>query len=532
MSEDLSRPVLIVGAGPTGLVTANLLGLYGIPTLLIEREAEPGNSPRAISIDDEGLRICQALGLRQEILAHVLLNMEAQYLSRQRLLVRVTPASQTYGYPLISTFYQPGLEAVLLAGLQRFPHVRVCFGHALENFEQTEHEVQASIRAPDGKLLQIHCAYLLACDGGKSAIRRALNIALRGTTFRQRWLVVDGYCDEQAPERRITFFCDPYRPAVSVPAPGKGWRWEFMLLPGEDERAFLSLSDLAPLLEQIGETRRPHITRQAIYTFHATYASSFSTGRIFLLGDAAHLLPPFGGQGMNCGLRDAHNLSWKLALVLRKLAAPGLLATYQQERAPHARQMIRLSALLGNIVMPTNRFHASLRDGMLRALLKVPPVAVALTEMRVKPALSYRQGFRDSSRNRTGASYAGQLLPQPTLLTQADEPILLDELLGSDFALLRLHANPQEAFSPLQADLWQRLKLRRICIVPAIENTWGNYPNCEYARDTQHFARFLQERQDLFLLVRPDRVLFGAFLASEERPFVAMLQKQLERPAS
>lgn len=532
MDKDLSRPVLIVGAGPTGLVLANLLGLYGIETLLIERSTGLSSYPRAISIDDEGLRICQGLGLREEILEHVLLNLEAQYLSHGRLLVRVTPVSQANGYPLISTFHQPELETMLLNGLQRFPHVQVRFGYTLERFEQANQEIRAGLRTPTGALQYMSCAYLLACDGGKSAVRRMLGIPLRGTTFRQRWLVVDGICEEPAPTQLITFFCDAHRPAVSVPAPGKGWRWEFMLHPGEEEQSFLSPINLSQLLQQIGDVRKPSITRQAIYTFHASYAASFSAGHVFLLGDAAHLLPPFGGQGMNCGLRDAYNLAWKLALVLRSEAQTGLLDTYQQERAPHVREMIRLSAFLGNIVMPTNRLHTFLRDGVLRTLLRVPPVATSLTEMRIKPALSYKQGFRSRVKTRISATYAGQLLPQPLVLTQKNKLVLLDEVLGPDFALLRLYPYPDKAFQALHDDFWQRLKPRRVCIVPATESMPEVDLDWIWAKDTRHFALFMRERQDLFLLVRPDRVLFGAFTAEEEPSFIKMLQKQLESPGS
>lgn len=523
--------VLIVGAGPTGLTAANLLGLYGIDTLLIERNTELNGFPRAISIDDEGLRICQALGLREEILPHVLQDLSAQYLSRGRLLVCVAPSSQRNGYPLISTFDQPGLEAALLAGLQRFSCVETRFGHTLEAFVQTEQGVLVTVRTPSDQLQQIACTYLLACDGGKSFVRNALGIPMHGTTFPQRWLVADGVCEDDASTKCITFFCDPTRPAVSVPAPGQHRRWEFMLHPGETEDQFLALTNLYQLIQQISGPSKPCIMRQAVYTFHAAYATSFIYKRVFLLGDAAHLLPPFGGQGMNCGLRDAHNLAWKLALVLRGQIEPDILKTYQQERLPHASRMIRFSSFLGSMIMTTSRPLALLRDSAVRALMMLPSIASSLVEVRVKPEPSYKHGLLLSDGSSISRALTGRLLPQPCVLIRQDQPILLDELLGCDFALLRLHTNPSEAFKPLQADLWQRLMPRYICIVSAMEDMQKTCQNITCVLDTQQqIVRFLRGHSDLFILVRLDRYVLGAFHADRERAFVARLQECLFIP--
>src|SRR5215472_14408462 len=156
-------PVVIIGAGPTGLTAANLLGQYGIETLLVERNTGLSDLPRAITIDDEGLRICQILGLRDEVLRDVLLDVGAQYFSNGRLVMRLAPGGRRNGYPLLSTFSQPRLEATLLAGLRRFANVQVLFGHRLDSVAQTDREVRIRVRTPTGEVQQILCAYLLAC---------------------------------------------------------------------------------------------------------------------------------------------------------------------------------------------------------------------------------------------------------------------------------------------------------------------------------------------------------------------------------
>jgi 3-(3-hydroxy-phenyl)propionate hydroxylase len=528
--------VLVVGAGSTGLTAANLLGMFGIQTQLIERDMRLNDSPRAISIDDEGLRICQALGLRDEVLEQVLLGIGAQFFSQGQLLVRVTPSDLRNGYPRLSTFSQPRLVATLLAGLARFPCVEVLFGHELSTFTQTGQEVLVSLSTPAGQVQKIACAYLLACDGGKSTIRRTLGIPMRGTTFPQRWLVVDGICEDEAGVVGMgsempsgyyaTCFFDPVRPAVSIPAPDWHWRWEFLLRSGELENPLLTPDSLQQLLLQIGDTRHPHIIRQAIYTFHASHAISFAHGRVFLLGDAAHLLPPFGGQGMNCGLRDASNLVWKLALVLSGQAQHTMLETYQQERQPHVIKMIRFSSFLGHIIMCTGRPRTFFRDVCIRTLMKLPLVASALTEMRIKPETFYKDGLFFANKHERG-SCIGCLLPQPTVLLPENQPVLLDELLGSGFALLRLHSDPSVAFQPLQADLWQKLGARYICLVPAMKNIQKHCEHITSAVDSQQqIAHFLRSQRDHFVLVRPDRHVLGLFRVEREQAFATALQER------
>ena len=534
MKEQGHTPsIVIVGAGPTGLAAANLLGMAGIQTLVLERNATISDCPKAISIDDEGLRICQAMGLIDEIVKHVVLDIEAHYLSAQHFLARVSPTSRRNGYPLISTFHQPAFEAALLQGLSRFPCVEVRFQHIVGTFVQDVKKVSLSVRTPDGSVSIIDCDYLLACDGGKSPIRHALGISMyspallpgrqrqnkRETDVGQRWLVVDTINDDDT-STAATFFCNYTRPAVTVPAPYHARRWEFMLRSGERDTDLLGDETIYELIRQARalhptmhketQNSQPHIIRKTVYTFRSVLAQRFMQDRVFLLGDAAHLMPPFGGQGMNSGLRDASNLYWKLQRVLQGHASPSLLETYSTERYPHVREMILFSSLLGNIVMTTTKRASQLRDWIFSLINIIPPFRNAITDMRVKPQPRYANGSLLFTKNKGSKRLVGTLLPQPSMLTRDGKKVLLDDVLGNGFAIIRLYEKPEQAFEDVPANVGG---FKHICVLPQ-ETSFaeGEQKHCEVIRDVDGvLGKFLHHRQDIFVVVRPDRYVAGVF---------------------
>ena len=272
-----------------------------------------------------------------------------------------------------------------------------------------------------------------------------------------------------------------------------------------------------------------HIARKAIYTFHAMLATNFMQGRVFLLGDAAHLMPPFGGQGMNSGLRDAHNLCWKLIMVLRGQTSARLLETYQQERFPHVAQMIFFSSLLGKLIMPTNRLAASIRDLFLRVINGIAPLRELIREMRVKPQPRYHQGLLLAPMSKEGRKLIGRMLPQPRVQLPDGEYILLDEVLGNGFALLRLYDDPAGAFAPFQQEIWARLGVRFVCIRPAgitPQNVQGPHNQTSSVIDVEgKMSTFLRANHDVYLLVRPDRYVMGVFGIEQAERFVERLQR-------
>jgi 3-(3-hydroxy-phenyl)propionate hydroxylase len=301
-----------------------------------------------------------------------------------------------------------------------------------------------------------------------------------------------------------------------------------MLKPGEREEDFLDEQSIAAMIKQAKATLPTslqtaestkdtenweigsvQIKRKIVYRFYATIATAFSRGRVFLLGDAAHLMPPFGGQGMNSGLRDAYNLCWKLKLVIEGQASDHLLTSYQQERYPHVAQMILFSSLLGKLILSTNPLLAWMRDIFFHSIGKIPLILLQFTEMRIKPQPIYTAGCLLPTKQ---TKLVGHLLPQPYVL-QNGERIRLDDILGDDFTILRLYEKPAKAFTELQNEKWLGLNIRFVCVQPqSVTSTQRQYEDKEVVRDCDGvLENFFGHRRDIFVLVRPDHYVMGTF---------------------
>src|SRR5207248_2060401 len=220
-------PVVIVGGGPTGLTLANLLGVEGVRVLLIEGHTSTVQEPRAVSIDDESLRTVQAIGIVDEVLKQVVPGYGSHYYSPAgRCFVKVEPTETPYGYPRRNAFRQPVFERQLREALDRFPHVETRFGYTLESFTHDAIGVSLCVTGPEGQQTRIACDYLVGCDGANSTVRNLLGISLEGSTFSERWLIVDlEHSENPSPHTKV--FCDPRRPCITLPGPNRTRRFEF-----------------------------------------------------------------------------------------------------------------------------------------------------------------------------------------------------------------------------------------------------------------------------------------------------------------
>jgi 3-(3-hydroxy-phenyl)propionate hydroxylase len=501
-------PVAIVGAGPTGLTLANLLGVYGVACVLIERNAATVHEPRAVSIDDESLRTMQAADLAAEVMAETVHGYGSHYYSaRGRCFAKVQPTAEPYGFPRRNAFRQPILERQLREALARFPHATALFEHEVVSFNQSESGVALRVRH-DGGETEIACDYLVACDGASSPARRALGIAMSGSTFRERWLIVD-LEDSPVTSPHTKVWSDPARPTIALPGPNLTRRYEFMLHEHETDADLLAPAMVRQLLETHEAAPQSRIVRTVVYTFHARLAERWSQGRVLLAGDAAHLTPPFAGQGMNSGLRDASNLAWKLAAVTQGRLGPALLKSYEPERRDHAWSMIEFALDIGRVMRPPNALAAFVLEYGFLALALFPKARDYIAQMKFKPPPRFREGFIVPDGAGAKKTLVGRMLPQPRVVTADGREALLDDVLGNGFALL-VHSNrPEIALSALDGAPWRDLDARIVVMRPD-GRAAANAVRALGAPDAR-LARFA----DHVLLLRPDRYVAGCFPVDE-----------------
>ena len=457
--------VAIVGSGPTGLTLANLLGTMGVRAVVIERNATTVQEPRAVSIDDESLRTMQAAGVVEDVQRFLVPGYGSHYFTPRGVrFAKVEPTGRPYGYPRRNAFRQPILEQQLRDALARFPQIDARYGWSVLRYEAAPTGVALHVTDDAGAPQTIRADYLVGCDGAASRVREQQGVHLEGTTFDERWLIVDLENNENTTEH-TQVFCDRRRPCITLPGPDRTRRFEFKLLPGETDADLLQPETVQHLISSHGADPAATIKRTVVYRFHARVAPRWSFGRVLLAGDAAHLTPPFAGQGMNSGIRDAHNLAWKLAAVVGGAIGPGLLDTYEQERKDHIWQMIGLALRMGRIMAPPSWLEGVLTQGSLLALNLVPPARDYVAQMKFKPPPRFHAGFLlpDGKGRR---SVVGRLLPQP-LVQQADgSTALLDEVLGTRFTLLLRTADPARDFARLAHPVWDRLGVRRVAVMP------------------------------------------------------------------
>lgn len=509
---------MVVGAGPAGLTTANLLGIEGVNTLLIERHESTVQEPRAVSIDDEALRTMQAIDLSDNVLADVMQDYGSHYFTAKgKCFAKVVPSTREHGYPRRNAFRQPLLEETLRKGLDRFGSVDTRFSHTLVSFDQNDNGVQLDLELPDGSRTQVFCDYLIGCDGGQSSVRQQLGIELKGSTYRQRWLIVD--IEESRDRFRHTrVFCDPRRPGISLPGPGGTRRFEFMLHDGESDDMATDPAFVGALMDRYGKDRDPVIVRRQVYTFHARVAARWRNGRVFLAGDAAHLTPPFAGQGMNSGIRDAHNLGWKLAAVVSGRLPNAVLDSYEKERKPHAWSLIQMAVNMGRIMMPTSPMTARLVQTGLQALRIYPPAQQYVTQMKFKPKPCFNEGFLCAPGNASEKELIGNLFPQPRLELAGGEIKRLDEILGRGFSLVLIGESGESGELPnpvTDSSQKSRVPFRLLRITPSSTMPVAESP-VECARDIDNALNWVFENfEGSALLLRPDHYV-AAVVSLEE----------------
>lgn len=301
MREDSAYDVAVIGYGPTGVTAANLLGAMGLRVVVVERDAEIYTRARAISTDEEVLRIWQRTGLADRLKQDMLAERPLDFVdARGRPFLSAHPTPRGHGHPPQMFIYQPALEQVLRDGVGRYPNVEILLRHECLRLREDAHGCELTVAGADDSVRRLRASYVIAADGGSSLTRAQLNIGYEGRTYEDRWVVIDTEMLKPWPDHdRLRFRCDPARPAVDCPTPLGHHRWEFPILPGDDETYLTTDDAVYGLVSRYGIGRdNIKILRATVYSHHVRFASRFRVGRVFLAGDAAHAMPPWIGQGM------------------------------------------------------------------------------------------------------------------------------------------------------------------------------------------------------------------------------------------
>ncbi|MGH8237674.1 MAG: FAD-dependent monooxygenase [Steroidobacteraceae bacterium] len=504
--QALDSDVLIVGAGPSGLTLANLLGRRGVRTLLIDSKTGPIDDPRAVSVDDEALRVMQLAKTHQLIARHMVPNTGYSMMSPGgRRIARIAPTRAELGFPKRNNVHQPRFEADLFECLQDCAAVKVRLGATLAGLTQDEDGVVAFVALASGETVRIRCRYLAACDGGRSTTRRLLDVAMPGVTAPKRWLVVDLFKPQPVLLESLVF-ADAKRPRVFIPGPLGYRRWEFMVLPDEDPEHVVRIETVRALLRKYGDDADAEIRSVRVYTFHGRCAQQWRSGRVFLLGDAAHLNPPFGGQGMINGIRDAANLAWKLDYVLTGNAADPLLDTYQTERYPAMLGSIRVAMMLAGIMMPRSRWRGLLQNLLIGLLYRIPATRPYIEEMKFRPRSRVSSGFIVAP-DADAPGVVGTMCAQPSGASGAPLREHLDDYLGPGFALLVLGAEALQLVEQLPAPWLSRADPAVVVLHLAHDPRSQSAAHCIELSVAEHAA--FAANWGHVLVIRPDRYVMA-----------------------
>jgi 3-(3-hydroxy-phenyl)propionate hydroxylase len=513
---------VIVGYGPVGATLALLLSDAGLRVAIVEKHPTMFDKPRAITLDHEVMRAFQACGVADEIESITAPHTGTHFLGMSGQVIKIfdpLPPPHPLGWPPSGTFIQPELERILRNAVGLRANIDVFLAHEAIAIAEHPSGVSLAVRnLGNADQLILEGGYLLGCDGANSFVRTTLDVGEEDLAFDEWWMVVDAWLRHQPTVREKSLqYCWPARPGTFVVGPRNLRRWEIKLLPGERPEDFDGEPSVQAMLRHFTDPDSIDIWRSAVYRFHAAVAKHWQRHRVFLLGDAAHQMPPFLGQGLCAGIRDAVNLAWKLIAVLRQGVDAALLESYQHERRPHVRAIVEAAKAFGRIVGELDPAAAGLRDAELAGQLARGEAETI--RQRYIPGLTAGIIATDPAGNPERA--AGTLFVQPRVHGANGKMSLFEDIIKPGFLLATATSQAQSWLNPSSQRLWERLDGEQVVISAAAENLQS--PLRHLIETDGLFASWAMQQGCEAVVVRPDRYVYG--VASDAGTLNALLER-------
>lgn len=495
--------VAIVGYGPSGVIAATYLGMAGISTVVLEKDKDLYSRARAVTVNDWTLRIFQEFGVAERV---------KQDMDPARGMTWKTYTGQTVfhldvypgelGQPAAMMIYQPDMEQELRNNCAQHESLDLRFGHAFTKLSQDSEGVTLTATDAADNPYDLRVKYVIGADGGSSRVREAAGYSLVGDTKPRRWLVIDGAVRKPWPGHdELVFWSDQTWPVVDIPLAKGNHRWEIPLNDGERDDDYESEERVWERLAPLGITEENvTIKGWAFYSHHVRHLEKWRAGRVVMIGDAAHLMPPWAGQGMQSGIRDAQNIAWKIEALVHGRVGEDILDTVQSERWMHVKEMTDISMRLGRFIEMEKGWAVGLRNWLAPKLQNVKLVIEAL-----RPKNETNRFVDGWATGRTGRrSAVGRMIPQPQVTDASGTTGLLDDLAGRGFLVFGLGTNPRHAMSPTQAQAWSALGARFLTVHPATDTATDPDSLVDHTGLLGDWAAKFDAR---VLVVRPDRLV-------------------------